>query len=250
MENIGILKIISAVLILAITVLASLYPFKKRQETKEAQQFPIGESLASGVFLGAGLLHMLPHSGHHFQEMDIHFPVPFLLAGIIFLALLWFEHLGRELYEKQGENSAAFAILAVIMLSIHSLLAGAALGLSGNFLIIVGILVAILSHKWAESFALAVHINRSTLSLKTCGVLFFLFAIMAPIGIILGDSLTGQVNPLLKSVMMSLASGTFLYLGTLHGLSRAVMVEKCCNLKLFSFVLIGFALMSIVAIWT
>ena len=46
------------------------------------------------------------------------------------------------------------------------------------------------------------------------------------------------------------SAGTFLYLGTLHGLSRAVMVQQCCNLKQYTFVIIGFSLMAIVAIWT
>jgi hypothetical protein len=39
-------------------------------------------------------------------------------------------------------------------------------------------------------------------------------------------------------------------LGTLHGLERCVMVERCCNLRDFSFVIIGFLLMASVAMYT
>jgi zinc transporter ZupT len=154
-------------------------------------------------------------------------------------------------HDRQGKQPF-FAILAAFILSIHSLLAGAALGISGSFSIGIMILLAILAHKWAASFALAVHLNQAKLSGAARATSFLIFAICAPVGVILGDLVTTQaaIHPLLEPVIISLSAGTFLYLGTLHGLARSVMVSKCCNLKDFSYVIIGFLLMALVAIWT
>lgn len=38
-------------------------------------------------------------------------------------------------------------------------------------------------------------------------------------------------------------------MGTLHGLERSILIKDCCNTKQYTFVIIGFALMAIVAIW-
>ena len=67
---------------------------------------------------------MLGDASSTFTESGIDYPLPLLIAGVVFLILLWLEHLGRELYHHEGERAPGFAILAVIMLAIHSFLAG------------------------------------------------------------------------------------------------------------------------------
>lgn len=246
------MKVLSALAILFITLIAGGYPFLTRFKTNGHREFPIGEALACGVFLGAGLLHMLADSAEQFAQLQFDYPIAFLLSAMMFLFLLWLEHLSRDFYAHQGASSPAFALLAVLMLSIHALLAGAALGLSDNLAIFLVILLAILAHKWAESFALAVQVNKSELTVKS-GLLFFaMFSIMTPVGIFLGSSIQHEMGslPLLSPIFTALASGTFLYLGTLHGLSQAVMIKECCNLKHYTFVIIGFAIMAVVAVWT
>lgn len=244
-------KILSALTIFIMTVGAGWYPFKKRIHSAHAADFPIGEALSAGVFLGAGLMHMLADATNHFTEQGYQFPFASLLVGLVFLSLLWLEHVGRELYEHQGAKSPAFAFLAIFMLSFHSLLAGAALGVSQDISLVVVILIAILGHKWAESFALAVQINKSSLSASRGFTFFILFSFMTPLGIFFGNELNETLAQyhMLQPIFTALAAGTFLYLGTLHGLHRAVMIERCCNLKHFTFVILGFLLMAIVAIW-
>ena len=75
---------------------------------------------------------------------------------------------------------------------------------------------------------------------------------MTPVGIFGGDWLlaTTQHDSLLTPIFSSLAAGTFLYIGTLHGLERASLIRHCCNMKEFFFMLAGFMVMAIVAIWT
>ena len=109
--------------------------------------------------------------------------------------------------------------------------------------------LAIITHKWAESFAIAVQLNKSSLTTKKSIGFFLVFALMSPLGIFIGWYLEHGVetHTLIDPVLIAVSAGTFLYLGTLHGLERCVMVQRCCNLRDFSFVIIGFLLMASVA---
>lgn len=242
---------LSLIVILTITLLSGLYPFFKKWKTADAVGFPIAESLAAGVFLGAALIHMLGDASKSFYDQSIHYPLAFLLAGVMFLFLLWLEHIGREMVAHQGDGSGAFAVLATFMLSVHAFLMGAALGLGESFSVMLVIFLAIVAHKWAESFSLAIQINKSHFSFKANLLLFCVFSLMTPLGIILGASATTFFSgyPLLQPIFSALAAGTFLYLGTLHGLEKATLVKQCCDLKHFYFVVLGFAIMAAAAFW-
>ena len=244
-EFIG-LKYLLAAFLLVLTLISGWYPFAKRQQ--KVSSFPLAEAFASGVFLGAGLMHMLPDSGEMFREAGYGYPLAALIAGLMLLFLLWFEHFTREKYAQKDPKS--FVLLPVIMLSVHSLLEGGALGVASNVELFSVLAIAIVGHKWAEGFALSVQINQAPDSLARRMSYYIFFALMTPIGLLAG-SLIHHDNaslPLLASIN-SLAAGTFLYLGTLHGLSRSVMVEKCCNVRQYSFVLLGFGLMAVIAYW-
>ncbi|OGT41514.1 MAG: zinc transporter [Gammaproteobacteria bacterium RIFCSPHIGHO2_12_FULL_40_19] len=245
-------KLVSLLLILTVTLLSGFYPFFKKLKSNNALNFPIAEALAAGVFLSVALIHMLGSASDNFYELNFHYPLAFLLAGVMFLFLLLLEHIGREIVAHEGDSSGAFAVLAMLMLSVHAFLMGAALGLSASLSIGVLILFAILAHKWAESFSLAIQINKSHFSFKMNIILFCAFSLMTPFGIILGATVTTTLGnyPLLEPIFSSLAAGTFLYLGTLHGLENATLVKQCCDLKRFYFVILGFAIMAVAAIWT
>jgi zinc transporter ZupT len=243
------LKILFGFCTLIVILLAGWYPFKKRLRKDEHVDFPIGETLATGVFLGAALLHMLPEASGLFRAMGYDYPFAFIITGLVFLLFLWFEHLGKEIYHHQKAEHPSFAIIAWAMLSIHSVMLGAALGLAQYDSMIIVLFLAIITHKWAESFAIAVQLNKSSMTAKQNAVFFILFSLMTPLGIYLGWYF-GQgieTHSLMDPILMAASAGTFLYLGTLHGLERCVMVERCCNLRAFSYVIIGFLLMAMVA---
>ncbi|APF03671.1 TPA: ZIP family metal transporter [Legionella pneumophila] len=245
------LKIIFAVSIFIVILIAGWYPFKKRIKDDKHIDFPIGETLATGVFLGAALLHMLPESNALFKEMGYNYPFAFIITGVVFLIFLWFEHLGKELYHHHDAEHPAFAILAWAMLSVHSLMLGAALGFTQYNSMVIMLFLAIITHKWAESLAIAIQLNKSSMSTRKSMVFFFFFSLMTPLGIYFGWYFGHGVetNSLFDPILIAASAGTFLYLGTLHGLERCVMVERCCNLSDFSFVIIGFLLMASVAIY-
>lgn len=245
------LKIIFAISIFIVIIIAGWYPFRKRIKDDHHIDFPIGETLATGVFLGAALLHMLPEANSLFKSMGYDYPFAFIITGAVFLIFLWFEHLGKELYHHHNAEHPAFAILAWAMLSIHSVMLGAALGLAQYNSMIIMLFLAIITHKWAESFAIAVQLNKSSMSTNKSMAFFLLFSLMTPIGIYIGWYFGHgiETHSLFDPILIAASAGTFLYLGTLHGLERCVMVERCCNLRDFSFVIIGFLLMASVAIY-
>lgn len=244
-----LLKFLLALVIFLIAIFAGWYPFKKRLKQDQHIDFPIGESLATGVFLGAALMHMLPESNQIFKAMGYQYPLAFIITGAVFLIFLWFEHLGEELYHHHERNHPAFAIFAWLMLSVHSIMLGAALGLNHNPSMVLVLFLAIITHKWAESFAIAIQLNKSALQMNKRLIFFFLFSLMTPAGILLGwySGHNIQTDSLFDPILIAASAGTFLYLGTLHGLERCVLVQRCCNLRDFSFVIVGFLLMASVA---
>ena len=248
----SLLKVVFALAILVVILIAGYYPFKKRFIDKTHTDFPLGETLATGVFLGAALLHMLPEANVQFTQMGYHYPFAFLITGIFFLVFLWFEHLGKELYHHHDANHPAFALVAWAMLSFHSLVLGAALGLTHDYAIVVMLFLAIIAHKWAESFAIAMQLAKSSLSPSLSVLFFILFSLMTPLGIFIGWYFEHNVatQSLFDPILIAASAGTFFYLGTLHGLERCVMVQRCCNLRYFSFVIVGFLLMAAVAVYT
>ena len=242
------IKFLFSISIFAVILCAGWYPFKKRFKNSHID-LPISETLATGVFLGAGLLHMLPEANDMFIKMGYHYPFAFIITGITFLLFLWLEHLGQELYHHKDKSHPAFAILACLMLSIHSLVLATALGFSQEYPLMIMLFIAIITHKWAESFSIAVELNKSSLRTSSSLIFFLLFASMTPLGIFIGYYFGHGIETasLFDPILISISAGTFLYLGTLHGLERCVMVERCCNLGDFSFVIIGFLLMASVA---
>ena len=179
----GTLKMFFALAVFAVILLAGWYPFKKRREKMGHFDFPIGETLATGVFLGAGLLHLLPESAAQFAQQGYKYPYAYLVTGLVFLLFLWFEHVGRELYQHQTSDHPAFALLAWLMLSVHSLVLGTALGFSQDYSLAIMLFLAIITHKWAESFAISVQLNKSSLSTSSSIIFFLLFAFALFMGV-------------------------------------------------------------------
>lgn len=244
------IKFLFSVGILLIAVMGGSYPLSKRKkEHDDPHALAFGETLSTGVFLGAALLHMLPEAHAHFHALGYTYPFAFLIAGGVFLFFLWFEHLGEAWYQQKNRTQSAFALLALVMLSLHSLMSGAALGLNKNQAMMTVIFLAIIAHKWAESFAMAAQLVKSGLSRSVIWFSFGLFCVMTPLGVLAGnllEHLPGH-DAALTPALVAASAGTFLYLGTLHGLDRCVLVARCCHLRDFTFVILGFLLMGVVA---
>ncbi len=243
--------LLMAVAIFLITMISGAIPFVLKLKNPDKFDFPIGEALANGFFLGAGLVHMLSDAADGFSKLGIEYPWAFVICGATFLLFLLSEHVGFFVKEHHKHQSLFIAVASTIMLSIHSFFTGAALGVTSSLGLTIVLFFAIIAHKWAASFSLAVYINKASLRLSNRLAMFVVFSLMVPLGICFGGLLHQHylVNQLLQPIFSSIAAGTFIYLGTLHGFKKVLTQKGCCNLYQYAYVLMGFLLMAIVAIW-
>ncbi len=252
MSQVELIKI-AMTLAVVLVAYAAGGPVLRRAGGTESRLFGTLEALAAGVFLGAGLIHMLGDADGEFSAAGLGYPWAFTIAGGMLLVLLWFEHWGRRVSEAAGRGGGRFmALLATAMLGIHSFLVGGALGTSSEMAMTLIIFVAVLAHKWAASFALALELTRSALSPAARWRAFTLFAMLFVAGVAGGAVLMrfDRAAPLAEPLFSSLAAGTFLFFGTLHELDRAPLIAKSGRIGGFLAATAGFALMAVVAIWT
>ena len=245
-------KVSLTLLVVAISLLAGRFAFRSDATSQPSVALGIGEAFAAGVFLGAGLIHMLGDADATFGAQGIDFPYAPLLCGAVLLLLLWAEHAGHLMAQRSGQATAVLPLTAVAMLSIHSILMGAAFGITTSWSVAIAVFVAVLAHKGAASFALGLELVRSSMPRRQQWRLFCLFVAMFPIGVGLGQAVSHMTDahPLVEASFSAVAAGTFLFFGTLHGLAASPLITRCCNAKEFAGAVAGFALMAVVAIWT
>ena len=239
------------IVIFIMTIISGAIPFALKLKNPDNYSFEIGEALANGVFLGAGLVHMLSDAANGFSQLGIDYPWAYAICGGTFLLFLLSEHIGFFVKEHNKNQSLFIATASTVMLSIHSFLAGAALGTATSVSFSVILFIAIVAHKWAASFSLSVYINETQLKLSNRIVMFTIFSLMVPLGIYFGDLLHHHYakNELIEPIFSSIAAGTFIYLGTLHGFKKIIAKKDCSNIYHYFYVVAGFVLMAIVAIW-
>lgn len=243
--------LLMATAIFVITIASGVIPFVLKLKSPDKYDFPVGEALANGVFLGAGLVHMLADSAQGFAKLGCDYPWAFMICGVTFLLFLLSEHIGFFVKQHNKNQTLFIALATSVMLSIHSFFAGAALGITSSVSLTIILFVAIIAHKWAASFSLSVYINKTDLTQAKRIGLFTVFSLMVPLGIVTGDLINTHYisNQFLSPIFSAIAAGTFIYLGTLHGFKKILTKQGCCDLYQYSYVIIGFALMAVVAVW-
>ncbi len=268
--------IIYILLVFSAALIGFLIPIMKKK-FKIGTKFDSLEALATGVFLGAATIHLIPDAISQFDAIrpNIEYPVVMLIVGSVFLTFLFIEHLFAYINHKRfgstinlanheieittnpqpkkilQEGSLILACGTTLALSLHSFFTGAALGISKEKSSEILLLIAIMSHKTSASLALTIELWKTKATTVRKVILFSIFALATPLGIILGYELKLNLEDnIIVPILIAFSAGTFLFLGTIHGLSKSVLGSKCCDFKVFSFAIIGFAIMAIVAIWT
>ena len=240
-----VVKVFSAALIFAVGA-AGAYSAVKIQGSGRSNLLSVGNCIAGGVFIGAGLIHTLADSaslyGTLFPNLD--FPVWAATAGLTVVLLLWIDH--RLSSSSTSDNASTFALF--IVLSLHSLIAGMALGVEDHPAQSVAILVAILAHKGSAAFALGLRTAKGKYWPQMFG-----FALMTPIGVLLGAAmaatLKGNSSLYFEAVFDSVAAGTFLYVALCEILPREMSQARNCT-GLAASALAGLLLMALLALYT
>lgn len=247
-------KAIAAVLIFLISIATVVYPLKKKMALKHTESVELGEALASGIFLGAAFFHMLPEALKMFDNLygPLAYPTPEAICVSGFLLLLFLERLSLMNETIRLKNSIPY-ILAIILI-IHALTEGAALGIGSTFSEGLMIFIAIIGHKGSESFALCVALLRHELPFRHVLLIIAFFSLMTPLGISLGAAINqlafARNGELAAAIFNSFAAGTFLYISTLHHIHFHKHAKDAQGMIEFGCLVFGVAAMGAIALWT
>ena len=221
------LKLVMLLIILAAGWIGALLPELVERRPNRERLLSWGNAFAAGLFLGTGLIHLLPEASHSWASLDTTYPLAALLAASAFIAILLIEHVllpepvHAAAHSHTGEpahtEQAVSAYALVIALSIHSVLAGVVLGAEAAMTGTILTFAAIVSHKATAGLALGITLKRDGVARPAAARLTALFAFATPAGIILGMITGSSLRPLYQlsfdAAASSLAAGTFLYIG-------------------------------------
>ena len=255
-------KLLSIAVIWLIGLVAGLWPVLTGAEARHDRFFSLGNALAGGVFLGAGLIHLLPDSIDSFGTLlgpDLEYPLASLICAAGFLLVLLIEKVvlrGDEasVAEAASGSASSFApyVLALV-LSVHSVIAGIALGAETAAATTAALFIAIVAHKSVAAFALGVNLHRAAVARARSVGIVALFAAMTPLGIAIGASLglvlSDRGAQWFEGTFDALAAGTFLYIAVIDIVEDEFAKPQDLAQK-FVMVLLGIAIMAVVALWT
>jgi len=261
------LKAIGVLAVFAVGLVGGVVPLRARDEAGRGRLLAWGNALAAGVFLGAGLIHLLPEADEAWRALGWSYPVAFLLAAAAFLAMLLFEHVllpegahealhtpAGDRFSRMGAAATSgiepYAILAA--LSLHSFLTGTALGSQQHVAGALVLFVAIMAHKSTAGFALGVSLARSGMRRSHAYGLLAFFAAATPLGIVagivLGQSLQVRPQRVAEAALTAMAGGTFVYVATLDILREELVGPGSLWMK-WLLVSAGTAAMAALALW-
>jgi len=147
-------------------------------------------------------------------------------------------------------HSTGYILFSV--LALESFISGSALGFSETSLGVLVLFIAIVTHCWAEAFALCSNFLKSRMQKKKLYGWIILFSTVTPVGIVFGMTLEsilqGQLAKIISSILISIAAGTFLYIAIVEIIISEFENGKYKWQKL-NLLLIGFAMMSALAQW-
>ena len=251
--NAELLKGLSALAILLVALGSGLLPQRLGTTHGGRRLLMLGSAFAAGVFLGAGLIHLLGDGQENFAELGSgDYPMALALCGIGVLFVLLIEKVAAA-SEETDAAQVRQPYLLLSVLSVHSLIAGATLGLEGAAGAYMLILVAILAHKGFAAFSLGVSFVEAALPAPRYRRLLIFFSFTTPLGVILGTlaatALQDRTALLFEAIFDGLAAGTFLYVATMDLMSET-FAERAARWGKFSSLVAGFALMALLALWT
>ncbi|QDU09762.1 ZIP family metal transporter [Gimesia aquarii] len=242
--------------ILLISLVGGYFPFAKPEQVRTNGGFPQGEAFSSGVFLALSLTMLLPSAFQIFRQQlpELNYPIGSVIAIIAFLSLLAMEHMTTHAIEcerikvKSDRLPARIPLIMTSMIALPSFFLGTTLGMSDNTAATL-VFIAIILHKGTAAFALMLTMVRSTLTRSQTVILFTFFASSTPLGILLGGFVHKEFaasTALVKATMLSLGAGTFLYMGTLHEMKHASLIEHCGKRNCFLIMVAGLVITAIV----
>jgi len=268
------LKLAAVLLVFGAGILGGLLPWRVAGARRSETYLGWGNAFAGGVLLAAGLIHLLGDAASGFADLwpDVDYPWAFTIAAVAFLVILGIERVipstGRvpvgsaqlgsdpesDSIIRAAEDTSRYPYLLLLTLSIHSIIAGMALGAQQSVAGFMIIVIAILAHKSAAGFALGVSLQRIGTDISRARKLILGFAIMTPLGIMLGTGISALLDStgeqVFEALFDAIAAGTFLYIASLDIIREEFLPPRSDRRIKWLWAAIGLTLMAIVAIWT
>lgn len=249
-------KLLTIILIITAGIIGGLFPTRKILSKSGGEKLSFGNAFAGGIFLGAGLLHMLPDSMENFDKLGLNIDYPFaaLIAGIGFIFVLFLEKvlIREKAADTLNSDETVYPFVLFLVLAIHSIIAGMSLGLETGMASGMVIFIAIIAHKGSASFALGVSLVKAKIKRPIILRTIIFFSIMTPIGIAIGSVLSqidsSRTALWFESIFDALAAGTFVYIAVLDIINEVFETPQKRWPK-FGILIIGFVLMATIAIW-
>lgn len=154
-------------------------------------------------------------------------------------------------YNAEKKSAVAKAWVFLLAISVHSFLEGLGMGAEDNEDAFLSVLFAVLAHKCLEAFALGLSIFYAKFKLTVTCLMIFGYSLATPLGVLAGiaaSSLSGSQN-LLAGILVSLASGSFLYISLVEILPTELHKPQKMGWKLTAM-LVGWFSMVLLAVWT
>ncbi|XP_074931590.1 zinc transporter ZIP1 [Phalacrocorax aristotelis] len=275
-------KLGSLVLLLLLPLACGLAPlccFRQPPGSADARSpvLSLVSCFAGGVFLATCLLDLLPDylasisAALEGLRITLQFPLAEFILAMGFFLVLVLEQVALAQREPSSipeetrallptgsiqtpspqppvpsARGAVRAGLLVLALALHSVLEGLALGLQEAEGAVLRVCLALLLHKCAVAFSLALKLLRGRLRAPAVAACLVLFAMMSPLGVGLGTAVAAGAGPrqrLCRGVLEGLAAGTFLYITFLEILPQELGVPQHRVPKVI-LLLAGFALVT------
>ncbi len=239
-------------------------------------------ALSTGTFLGAVFLHLLPDVAGRVEATAVHETLPqsqtlpdpshgdhghsidtdtravaahghgdstlwlCVLAGVLLVHTV--EALFLRTTEREGVGRhKSVSLVTMVGVSVHAASAGLGLSaLEAGEALETSFIVAFLTHKAFESFAMVNVFQLAHLSRKKIAVILCAFALLTPLCMLAGMPLFAHVGGEALNIVTALAAGTFLYVCVAELLPE-VFHHPGDNLAKFSFLLAGVLLSVVLA---
>lgn len=227
------IKIIAGLAILAVAIIGGMIPILVAKQQASRRYLSLGNALAGGIFLGVGFVHLLPEADEALRGV-VDYPLAPLLAALGVGLLLLIDRVvleGRNSMLGQDEGPTRqpfYAFVLLIVLSVHSIVAGMALGLQPEAAAALVVMFGILFHKGSAAFALIVTAHAA--GNRALWQTLALFSVMTPVGIVLGtvvgEVLEGRAALVFEGSFNALAAGTFVYVAVMDVLDSELSRER------------------------
>lgn len=222
-HSLPVIKFIAAASILAVALIGGAIPMAAARYQGSQRFFSLGNAFAGGLFLGVGFIHLLPEGIEQLANV-VEYPLAPLLAASGFGTLLLIDRIifdGRHIHSDSDavQGRSIYPLVLLLLLSVHSIIAGLSLGLESHAATAIILALGILLHKGSEAFALMVSAISAGFAENRRNALLGFFVAMTPAGILAGmlgaSILHGDGAALVEGSFNALAAGTFIYIAIL-----------------------------------